>query len=1286
MTDCLTSRLCPSLCVWPASVDFLHPKDGSLNDKPLAAPGRLRIVKPLAAAQQRPQRSHNRRQPATSSTALSASVCVSPATPCESLSASQCDSSLSLTSTSTFPSAYTAPASLKQPGHTRRSASSSALPSPTRSSTAAHPAAAPPSACTPSQSAASSPQHQRAHTAEELSSQPNRLSEPATPRAESTEHSLLSGTPPQSPSSARAATPPPTVRRAASRSEQRESSSDSQADSRADNEMERTRRMGDSSSVEASRAKDAARLEEGEEESEELTNTTLADASLPESDDGDERRRRGHGGEGGGSGSGSGGGGGGAGGSQPVNEAANDSTDAISDILDFMRQSILALTPSSPAAQSAPRVSLQQLVELPASALLARYKTALAPVMCAHSEAAMLRDQVSALHVKVAEMELGALRECKRQVEAATAEVEARYSEQLRRAKKDKRDRKADKKARSGAKGDTSVTASTASATAGRHNNTLNEVSYINASLSFHDMSIDPTLSLTTDMLEPRTVTVTLSALDLATPTPHSGAVTLALFSSRLACHSLWNFVGQTESRLPAAHSTAALAFERRLTMRDVKTWHARDKLRVSAYWVAAQSGGGEERKEMMGQVECDTYRLFTAFGEQPQQAVPWEALKAQETADAIAGFSSRQLCVPLLDEHGVQCANTRLLLQAHITPPLTCDSYPPSPERVRRAGRHGMGAALHADSTLNLSLINDSLANFNHSLAAPSFIEQEPLSPILPAQHSHASSSSKPRGHETRSSTTGPAAALERTQRQEDTSQVDATNTTARASECAATQCDSAPGVECGIQTDAPVAAQRLYCDACTMTDEPAAPVRPLLTVCPQTQLSIDPVLQIVTRVSGSGSGIGSAGRGESARGGASSCDNSPVVFHQEASACSTSCSPSSPPAHSSACSSAASSPVSASQAADGVAAVAAALPPVAASPLQATLVSLSNALSVPFPLAQAKLSTACQQSLHRTLGLLRRQYSSSLQWFLDTAAPANSHASATTATKAGKGGSGLSSGAGASALKPTWNPSINPTAPSRLLSSIRLHSHWQPDASVTSCSHCASAFSLLKRKHHCRLCGSTACDECSKKCVELGEVGLPGPQRVCDVCEMVWSAGKGLKALGMPVVLLEQTGVGGKEDDSQQSHKAASGGASTAQAAAAAASGRGRVKGVDDSRQVKASRAQQEEELDISAAPLQPAQFAAVATPTLSRTARVRPTPAKRSADSGAAAAASCATPGTVRRVTRSAAKENANTINVPAAIPEASSKRTARSKVVAAAAANATHSASTGKALRA
>ncbi|KAK5978634.1 RUN and FYVE domain-containing protein 1 [Trichostrongylus colubriformis] len=58
----------------------------------------------------------------------------------------------------------------------------------------------------------------------------------------------------------------------------------------------------------------------------------------------------------------------------------------------------------------------------------------------------------------------------------------------------------------------------------------------------------------------------------------------------------------------------------------------------------------------------------------------------------------------------------------------------------------------------------------------------------------------------------------------------------------------------------------------------------------------------------------------------------------------------------------------------------------------------------------------------------------------------------------------------------------------------------HWANDSDVTQCTACSEKFSLSKRKHHCRMCGSIFCASCSE-----GRIKLPSnskPARVCDQC----------------------------------------------------------------------------------------------------------------------------------------------------------------------------------------
>ncbi|KAH7476862.1 Steroidogenic acute regulatory protein, mitochondrial [Phytophthora ramorum] len=61
-----------------------------------------------------------------------------------------------------------------------------------------------------------------------------------------------------------------------------------------------------------------------------------------------------------------------------------------------------------------------------------------------------------------------------------------------------------------------------------------------------------------------------------------------------------------------------------------------------------------------------------------------------------------------------------------------------------------------------------------------------------------------------------------------------------------------------------------------------------------------------------------------------------------------------------------------------------------------------------------------------------------------------------------------------------------------------------WVEDAAARSCAKCVRAFSLVNRRHHCRVCGEIFCHACSRTRMVLatnpGEI--PRRQRVCDPC----------------------------------------------------------------------------------------------------------------------------------------------------------------------------------------
>ena len=59
-----------------------------------------------------------------------------------------------------------------------------------------------------------------------------------------------------------------------------------------------------------------------------------------------------------------------------------------------------------------------------------------------------------------------------------------------------------------------------------------------------------------------------------------------------------------------------------------------------------------------------------------------------------------------------------------------------------------------------------------------------------------------------------------------------------------------------------------------------------------------------------------------------------------------------------------------------------------------------------------------------------------------------------------------------------------------------------WVPDSTATSCMVCSAEFSLVRRRHHCRICGALSCNSCSPK-RRVAWMDEARAVRVCTVCE---------------------------------------------------------------------------------------------------------------------------------------------------------------------------------------
>jgi len=58
-----------------------------------------------------------------------------------------------------------------------------------------------------------------------------------------------------------------------------------------------------------------------------------------------------------------------------------------------------------------------------------------------------------------------------------------------------------------------------------------------------------------------------------------------------------------------------------------------------------------------------------------------------------------------------------------------------------------------------------------------------------------------------------------------------------------------------------------------------------------------------------------------------------------------------------------------------------------------------------------------------------------------------------------------------------------------------------WLKDRTVMACMHCADAFTVINRRHHCRKCGGIYCGDCAPK-RDLPKYGYEKTMRMCHFC----------------------------------------------------------------------------------------------------------------------------------------------------------------------------------------
>nr|CCC91326.1 putative zinc finger protein [Trypanosoma congolense IL3000] len=71
-----------------------------------------------------------------------------------------------------------------------------------------------------------------------------------------------------------------------------------------------------------------------------------------------------------------------------------------------------------------------------------------------------------------------------------------------------------------------------------------------------------------------------------------------------------------------------------------------------------------------------------------------------------------------------------------------------------------------------------------------------------------------------------------------------------------------------------------------------------------------------------------------------------------------------------------------------------------------------------------------------------------------------------------------------------------------------------WKPDSATVTCGSCDVAFTLFRRRHHCRSCGGVFCTSCSNTYVRIPLLHDTELQRVCRECNISLSSAAAVTA----------------------------------------------------------------------------------------------------------------------------------------------------------------------------